>query len=117
LVVSWFSMISASAGIVVLNSDQSDYTFHGTNTYYITNSVYISGTATFEGGAVIKYHGWGGITAENVDCQTSGNAPVIFTGKDDDRFGETLPDSTGSPSGYYVGVGLQVNSMGGCFIT
>src|SRR5438105_7670436 len=73
------------ADVVTLNSDQSDYVFSGTNTYYITNSVHVYGTATFEGGAVIKYgqnlywSQW--LSVETPDCRGTATNPVIFTAR------------------------------------
>src|SRR4051812_25480579 len=111
MVLSLFAA-SAHADIVTLNGNSSNYRFIGTNTYYIAGTVYISGTATIEAGAVIK-SGWdGSLTAEDVDCQTSSNHPVIFAAYDDDRFGESLPDSTGSPDGYSLGLEIYKTSGG-----
>src|SRR5207248_9684100 len=55
LAINGLHLFSAFAGIVTLNSDQGDYRFSGTNTYYLTNVVTIWGTATFEAGTVVKY--------------------------------------------------------------
>ncbi|HXF09680.1 MAG TPA: hypothetical protein VN625_02770, partial [Desulfuromonadaceae bacterium] len=113
LTLGIFNLSHVHADVVVLNTDQTDYTFQGTNTYYLTGSVYIAGTATFEGGTVIKFgHDiwWpAGIVASSVECQTSLTNPAIFTVCDDDRFGETLPDSTGTLSGAYATTGLEID--------
>jgi hypothetical protein len=92
------------ADIVVLNQDQpGDYIFQSGNTYYLTNSVNIYGTAIFQTNVVIKFatnglDGNGGLFVEDVDFQTTPDFPVIFTTCSDDRFGDTLPDSTHSPT-------------------
>src|SRR6185437_16983282 len=78
------------ADIVVLNEDQTDYEFVGTNTYYVTNGVTISGTATFDANTVIKYGPDGALLVYTVDCETDTNHPAIFTARDDDTVGEIL---------------------------
>jgi hypothetical protein len=91
------------ADVVILNSDQGDYRFNATNTYYITNVVTISGTATFEGNTVIKYGPDAVLSVYTVDCETASNAPAYFTARDDDTLGVVLPDSLHVPplQGYY----------------
>ncbi|MHC1769533.1 MAG: hypothetical protein AB9869_35485 [Verrucomicrobiia bacterium] len=39
-------------------------------------------------------------------CKTSAYRPLILTAKDDNTVGETIPGSTGSPTGYYSYYGL-----------
>src|SRR5439155_24068349 len=94
LIISALGCLCARADIVTLEDNQGDYTFQGTNTYYITNGIFVWGTATFEAGTVIKYGPYGGLDLQNPPyCQTTPDAPAIFTSCDDDRFGEVLPDS------------------------
>src|SRR4051812_1873285 len=95
------SSLSVLAETVVLNSDQGDYTVQRGKTYYLTNQVHIAGTATIEAGTVIKCSSTGQLIVDGLDCQTVSTNPAIFTVRDDDRFGDTLPGSAGTPSGYY----------------
>jgi|GEM_PF-3319795 len=112
LVLSGFSTL---ADTVVLNSDQTDYTFQAGNTYYLTDSVHVSGTATFQGGAVIKYAPQAGqLFVQAVEAQGTTANPTIFTGRDDDRFGDVVSGSTHSPSGYYAYAGLEVDCVDAC---
>jgi len=113
ILVTAFRDISANAAVVVLNSDQTDYTFENGNTYEITNSVQITGAATLEQGAVIKFGPNGQLILNAFDCQTVLTNPAILTARDDDRFGDILSDSTHSPSGYYGGYDpFQINCLG-----
>jgi len=92
------SGLSAPAATIVLNSDQTDYTFQSGNTYYLTNWVTIAGTATIEGGAVIKYGPYAVLSVYDVDCQSTSNQPAYLTARDDDSVGDILSDSTHVPS-------------------
>src|SRR5262249_11309289 len=94
LAVSLFVGNNIHADVVILNSDQEDYTFCATNTYYLTNVVTISGTATIEGCTVVKYAPGAKLSVLTVDCETDSNCPAYFTSRDDDTVGEILPDST-----------------------
>lgn len=115
-------MALASLGLpskgVVLDYTQivtsSDYTFKSTETYYVAGAVNLSGRTTFEGGTVIKFAT--GTTpqitiVDSIDCQSGPYRPVICTAKDDNSVGETMPGSTGSPSGYY-GSGIALSKPG-----
>lgn len=107
---------TASAGYVVdyemVGAALTNYTFQGDMTYYITAPVILMGTNYIEGGAVIKYtnyiwyQGSSGAHLEigsttQLIFKTSAYRPAIFTAKDDDRMGETVAGSTGTPSGQY----------------
>ena len=109
---------------VMLDSSTNNFTFQGDTTYYISGNVGFSGTTTFEGGTVIKYvsdpYGTGDVGL--YVSQIGGNKlnwlakpyrPVILTAADDDSVGETISGSTGTPSGYYADVALniQANSL------
>jgi len=102
----------ARANIVVLNSDQENYTFYGTNTYYVTCPVTISDTATFKAGTVIKYASGAKLSVYNVDFQTTSNNPAVFTSQNDDTVGEILPASTHVPRAYwdYADTALDMNA-------
>lgn len=96
---------------VTLNGGASDFVFQGDSTYYVTGPFSISGTVTFEGGSVIKFaQGVGAsIIVNNVVCQTGPFRPSVLTAQDDDRVGETISGSSGSPSGYYGDPALYGN--------
>jgi hypothetical protein len=102
------------AGVVldyqILGGD-SDFTFRGDTTYYCTNLVELDGTTVLEGGAVIKFFTNTSATivcADELVCRTGPYRPAIFTAKDDDSAGETIAGSTGNPTGYYGGIGLDL---------
>src|SRR5262249_12628285 len=89
-----------------------DYTFNGATTYYVTGEFNITGTATIEGGTVIKFAKDAGAMVYMdgpVNCLTSPYRPAIFTAQDDNSVGETISGSTGSPSGYYASSDLMVD--------
>ncbi len=92
----------------ILNGTTNNFTFQGDTTYYFTGSFSINGTATFEGGAVIKYtndsfalHLYG-----TAVCKTGPYRPVIVTSENDNSVGETLPWSTGNPGKGYGNDGV-----------
>jgi hypothetical protein len=97
----------------LVNGTQSGYTFKGDTTYFIAGYVYLSGANnTLEGGAVLKFTNTvsAGINAPTLQCLTRQYSPAVFTSKDDNSVGETIPGSTGSPSGYYANVALSTGS-------
>lgn len=82
----------------------SNMTFQSGATYYVSGPVTLSGTTTLEGGCVIKYGNVNdpGITVTGpIVTRTGPGRPVILTAKDDNSVGEILPNSTGTPNGYY----------------
>ena len=99
---------------VELNSAPANFTFQSDTTYLITDGVNISGTATFEGGTVIKFsdsldpdtyyydpagwYGYGALAVNNLIFQAGAYRPVLFTSMDDDSVGEVISGSTGSPA-------------------
>lgn len=97
----------------LLNSS-SNYTFKGDKTYFVSSSVTLSGTTTIEGGAVIKFTNlwWPKITMSGpITCKTGPYRPAIFTVKDDNTVGYTIPGSTGQPTNQH-GSGLAITSLG-----
>lgn len=94
---------------VTLNTSLSNYVFKGDTTYYVSGTVVLSGTTTVEGGTVIKY-----ATGTSLDvrgplaCLTGPYRPAIFTAKLDNTIGETI--ASGTPTGYYAGPALRINS-------
>jgi hypothetical protein len=86
---------------IIIDSDQSDFTFQADTTYYVTGSFSINGTGTIEGGTVVKFPEndsdalfFGG----TIICNTAPYRPAIFTSSQDDSVGEQIDGSTGSPS-------------------
>ena len=97
---------------VTLGSVVGNITFQADTTYLMTGSSYfeIDGTATFEGGVVIKFaSSTAGFILQNasISFQTSPYRPLILTASDDNTVGETISGSTGNPSGYY-GNGITI---------
>ena len=82
------------------NIGTNNYTFQADTTYYVSGRLNLYGTTTFEGGAVIKYTNQMGADLwvhGPMLWDTGPYRPVVFTGRDDDSVGETLPGSTGNP--------------------
>jgi hypothetical protein len=95
----------ATEGVVLdyttLTGNTNGYTFATGNTYYIPNSYNTgSGTVTFQSGACIKFGHNGAntylLTYGPVSFSYSG-PPVVFTSKDDNNYGDRLPNSTSQP--------------------
>ncbi len=100
-----------------LLSSATNLTLKGDTTYYISGLVNLAGTTVIEVAAVLKYTNWShsldarlNLTGPAV-CQTGPYRPAIFTSKDDDSVGTTLPGSTGTPTNYY-GHGLSLSTSG-----
>jgi hypothetical protein len=102
---------SAEPGLVldyvVLNATEANYTFKGDETYLVTGPVNLNGTATFEGGTVIKYAKNAGakLCLAALNCQTGPYRPAVFTARDDNSVGQNI--STGTLSGYYANSALE----------
>jgi len=82
------------------NIGTNNYTFQADTTYYVSGRLDLYGTTTFEGGAVIKYTNRMGADLwvhGPMLWDTGPYRPVVFTARDDDSVGETLPGSTGNP--------------------
>ncbi len=96
---------------LTINTGLNNYTFQANNTYYVTGSVNVSGTATFEGGTVIKANGSGSININGtIVCNTGQYRPAVFTSVNDNTAGETISVSTGWPSYGDVGTFLNINA-------
>ena len=102
------SASSSNKGFVLdwleLNYNISDYTFQGNTTYFVSGGVYISGTATFEGGTILKFpedvpDGESGIAllCHNVVCDTTAYNPAVFTSQNDNSVGDGVDGSSGHP--------------------
>jgi len=108
--------LKAGPGLVldytILNSNQSGYTFSGNTTFFISGNATMN-SATFEGGAVLKY-------ASNVTLQVNGPVtwlatsyqPVTLLAKDDNSVGAVISGSTGGPStNHYASIALGFNGL------
>ncbi|HWX20795.1 MAG TPA: LamG-like jellyroll fold domain-containing protein [Candidatus Binatia bacterium] len=76
-------------------SGNGDYTFDTGNTYFV-HMGYFGGTVTLQPNCVIKEDGSSLLMYGTVVCNGTYDSPSIVTTKDDDLFGESLPD--GSPT-------------------
>ncbi|MEI6197885.1 MAG: hypothetical protein WCS42_26520, partial [Verrucomicrobiota bacterium] len=96
---------------VVLNTDQSNYTFKADEGYRVKGLYSLAGVITFEGGTVIKCNQEGQINIDSsgtIICKTSAYRPTVFTSNNDDGIGAPgfwvdYPDTddpyyTGTPS-------------------
>jgi hypothetical protein len=89
---------------VTINSDQqSAYTFRGDTTYYLSGYCNFDSGMTFEGCTVLKYAAGAMIDDGGpVIWNTGPYRPAVMTAVDDNTVGETIPGSTGAPSGFYA---------------
>jgi RHS repeat-associated protein len=85
--------VTASGGL-------TNYVFRGDSTYYISGSLNLYGTNIFEGGTVLKYAGgasvnmaFGFTPSPAIIWPTTPYNPVIFTARNDNTVGETIPGS------------------------
>lgn len=109
----------SAPGVVLdweLLQSQANFTFRGDTTYLVTGTVNLSGTTTLEGGTVVKFAPQNSAVRINYSgpliCQTGPYRPAIFTARDDNTVGQVVPDSTGTPSGWYGWFGLYANGAG-----
>lgn len=98
--------------VVVISSDQSDYTFLSGTTYFIAGQINCDGTTTIQGGAVLKYAPDASLSVVAVIGPTNASQPAIFTAGDDDSVGQSLSGVWGSytgviQSGGYANAALQ----------
>lgn len=93
-------------------SSATNVTFRGDTTYFVTNAVTLSGLTVLEGGAVIKFAKGGAklLIPEpgSLDCRTALYWPAILTAIDDDSVGQSIPGSTGQPTGNYSVCNLDI---------
>lgn len=103
-----------------VNGSQTSFTFQGDTTYYISGAVDLFGTNVIEGDAVIKFTNSTAatITATNIIWRTAPYRPAIFTAKDDDSVGDSIPGSAGSPgTNLYANVALDLSAMSSCTVS
>lgn len=81
----------------------ANFRFRGDTTYYCTNEVNITGSPVIEGGTVVKFPPYNGVSRINfygkVICNTSPYAMAVFTADADNSAGETI--STNALSDFY----------------
>ena len=91
---------------IICNSSLTNYLFAPDSTYLINSPVHLYGADNvIAGGCVLKFapdvnaglqvHG-------DLHTATSPSKIAVLTARDDGTVGESLPDSTGTPSGYYA---------------
>src|SRR5207245_818261 len=78
-------------------------------------------TTVLEGGCVIKNTNGSGAASTRIallgplDCRSSPYKPCIFTGKDDNSVGQTIPGSSGNPTlttnGIYLNLTGNTNAI------
>jgi hypothetical protein len=105
--MKYATLPSAARGFVldysVVASTTTNFTFQADTTYYVSGPVNLYGTTTIEGGTVIKLTN---APSNPVSINVNGGLqyltapyrPAIFTSKDDNTVGDTIPGSTGSPT-------------------
>jgi len=102
-----------------INTSQTNFTFKGSDTYYVSGTVNLTVTGTnatvIEGGTVVKFTNSSSAQINIsglLDCQTSAYRPAVFTSKDDDSVGEKITGSSGSPSGpNYGNPAILINAV------
>ena len=95
------------------STNLSTVTFASTNTYYISGPVNLSGTVTFEPMTVIKYANTNnsGLTVQSsatLNWLGEPYRPVFMTAKDDNSVGATISGSSGTPTGTYASLALNL---------
>ena len=104
------SLAQASSGLVLdynLLSSYVDFVFQADTTYYVSDAVGISGTATFEGGCVVKYSASSSASLNlsgTVVWNTAPYHPAVFTAVDDQTVGAFITEDP--IAGYYGGTYL-----------
>jgi hypothetical protein len=96
----------------IVTSD-TNVSFNSSSTYVVSDDCYLSGNTTIYGGATFKFGS--GVGSLNFDgtltWRTRPYSPAVFTAVDDDNTGEPLGFSTGSPSGYYGNIALNLDGL------
>ena len=82
---------------VLYQGDRTNVTFQADTTYLLTDWFNVYGTATFEGGTVLKYNTTNNLILsvyDDVVCATEPYRPAIFTSRNDRTVGEDVYDGT-----------------------
>ncbi len=92
-----------------VNTSQIDWVFKGDETYTVTAPVNLGGTTTIEGGSVIKLAPGTRLTLQGaLICRTDMYRPAAITSRNDNNIGQTVPNSTGTPTKGDYSVGLEL---------
>jgi hypothetical protein len=97
-----------------LTGNLTNYVLRGDTTYYLSGTVNLYGTTVLQGGAVMKYtnNGAGSLVIKGpIECQTDPYRPAVFTSKDDNTVGETIPGSSGTPATLTSGTHLYLDQV------
>jgi hypothetical protein len=92
----------------LVDGSVGNWSFVANATYWVDGDFSIGGTATFEGGTVVKLDSYGQIDAGSITCLTSPYRPAIFTSINDNSVGEAL--GSGSPNCGDVNTFLNLSS-------
>jgi hypothetical protein len=85
----------------------SDIVLQADHTYLVTNTVNLN-NVVIEGGTVVKFARGASINLfGTVQCLTAPYRPAFFTAVDDNSVGETIPGSSGIPTGTYADCALS----------
>ena len=82
---------------VLVDAEQTDFTFQTGRTYYVSGALALHGTTVFQGGAVIKGGEIDFDSSSSIICDAT-NSPIVLTSPNDDSVGEIIDGSSGSPS-------------------
>lgn len=98
-----------------VSSAATNYVFQSDSTYFIAGLVSFSGVTICEGNSVLKFTNSpdAKISAGTIVCATSPYRMAILTSMHDNTVGETVANSTGSPTNYNAGTYLQTSMTGG----
>lgn len=100
--------LSRPRGVVIdytmLTGSLTNYVFQGDTTYYVSGAVNLYGSATFEGGTVVKFTNTASACLKELDFHsnflfsTGMYLPAVFTSANDNSVGDGISGSTGTPS-------------------
>ena len=100
--------LSRQRGVVIdytlLTGSLTNSLFQGDTTYYVSGPVNLYGSATFEGGTVVKFTNTASASLKELDYHsnflfsTVFYLPAVFTSANDNSIGDGISGSTGTPS-------------------
>ena len=110
LCLLWLAFPNTARTYTIKHGNVSGQTWPA-DTYLITSGLLVDGhtTLTIEPGAVVKFqHDLKIMVYGTLDANGTEANNVVFTSIDDDAYGETMPESDGSPDpGDWFGIILQ----------
>jgi hypothetical protein len=98
------STVSMPTTYILLENSLTNFVFQSDSTYYVNSTIQLFGTATIEGGTVIKFDNHAAaqlIFNGPLICRTAIYRPALLTSKNDNSAGDLVHQSTGSPTNYY----------------